>query len=67
MQVSPPDEFGFVSRGVGIIATKAAVENARRVIALVNQQMPRTLGDTFVHVSKFTAFVEMDFPLPVLP
>jgi acyl-CoA hydrolase len=67
VQVSPPDEFGFVSLGVEIIATKAAVENARRVIALVNQQMPRTLGDTFVHVSKFTAFVEMDFPLPVLP
>jgi acyl-CoA hydrolase len=37
------------------------------VIALVNAQMPRTLGDTFVHVSKFAAFVEVDFPLPVLP
>ena len=67
VQVSPPDEFGFVSLGVEIIAAKAAVENARRVIALVNAQMPRTLGDTFVHVSKFTAFVEVDFPLPVLP
>lgn len=67
VQVSPPDEFGFVSLGVEIIATKAAVENARRVIALVNPRMPRTLGDTFVHVSKFAAFVEVDFPLPVLP
>jgi acyl-CoA hydrolase len=67
VQVSPPDEFGFVSLGVEIIAAKAAVENARRVIALVNAQMPRTLGDTFVHVSKFAAFVEVDFPLPVLP
>lgn len=67
VQVSPPDEFGFVSLGVEIIAAKAAVENARRVIALVNPQMPRTLGDTFVHVSKFSAFVEVDFPLPVLP
>lgn len=66
VQVSPPDEFGFVSLGVEIIATKAAVENARRVIALVNPRMPRTLGDTFVHVSKFAAFVEVDFPLPVL-
>ncbi len=67
VQVSPPDEFGFVSLGVEIIAAKAAVEKARRVIALVNPQMPRTLGDTFVHVSKFAAFVEVDFPLPVLP
>ncbi len=67
VQVSPPDEFGFVSLGVEIIATKAAVESARRVIALVNPRMPRTLGDTFVHVSKFAAFVEVDFPLPVLP
>lgn len=67
VQVSPPDEFGFVSLGVEIIAAKAAVESARRVIALVNPQMPRTLGDTFVHVSKFAAFVEVDFPLPILP
>lgn len=67
VQVSPPDEFGFVSLGVEVIAAKAAVETARRVIALVNPQMPRTLGDTFVHVSKFAAFVEVDFPLPVLP
>ncbi|MGK0618923.1 acetyl-CoA hydrolase/transferase family protein [Meiothermus cerbereus] len=67
VQVSPPDEFGFVSLGVEVIATKAAVETARRVIALVNPQMPRTLGDTFVHVSKFAAFVEIDFPLPILP
>lgn len=67
VQVSPPDEFGFVSLGVEVIAAKAAVENARRVIALVNPQMPRTLGDTFVHVSKFAAFVEVDYPLPVLP
>lgn len=67
VQVSPPDEFGFVSLGVEVIAAKAAVEQARRVIALVNPRMPRTLGDTFVHVSKFAAFVEVDFPLPVLP
>ncbi|WP_018465237.1 acetyl-CoA hydrolase/transferase family protein [Calidithermus timidus] len=66
VQVSPPDEFGFVSLGVEVIASKAAVENARQVIALVNPRMPRTLGDTFVHVSRFTAFVEVDLPLPEL-
>jgi len=67
VQVSPPDEFGFVSLGVEIIAARAAVENARRVIALVNPKMPRTLGDTFVHVSKFAAFVQVELTLPVLP
>lgn len=67
VQVSPPDEFGFVSLGVEVIATKAAIETARRSIALVNRRMPRTLGDTFVHISKFAAFVEADFSLPVLP
>jgi len=66
VQVSPPDEFGFVSLGVEVIAAKAAVETARKVIALVNPRMPRTLGDTFVHVSKFYAFVEVDIPLPEL-
>ncbi|MDX2004824.1 MAG: acetyl-CoA hydrolase/transferase C-terminal domain-containing protein [Meiothermus sp.] len=66
VQVSPPDEFGFVSLGVEIIAAKAAVENAKQVIALVNPRMPRTLGDTFVHISRFSAFVDVDFPLPVL-
>jgi len=66
VQVSPPDEFGFVSLGVEVIAAKAAVETARKVVALVNPKMPRTLGDTFVHVSKFTAFVEHQMPLPTL-
>ncbi|RDI96691.1 acetyl-CoA hydrolase/transferase family protein [Meiothermus sp. QL-1] len=66
VQVSPPDEFGFVSLGVEVIATKAAIETARRVIALVNRRMPRTLGDAFVHISKFAAFVEVEFPLPTL-
>ena len=66
VQVSPPDEFGFVSLGVEVIAAKAAVEHAQKVIALVNPHMPRTLGDTFVHVSKFSALVEVDLPLPQL-
>ena len=43
ISVSPPDEHGFCSFGVGVDATKAAVENARTVIALVNQQMPRSV------------------------
>jgi len=63
IHVSPPDEHGFCSYGVGVDATKAAVENARTVIALVNQRMPRALGDSFVHVSKLTHVVEVDEPV----
>jgi acyl-CoA hydrolase len=66
VQVSPPDEHGFMSLGVEIIASKAAVEAARVVIAVVNERMPRTLGDTFLHVSQVDAIIEEDFPLPEL-
>jgi acetyl-CoA hydrolase len=67
IHISPPDEHGFCSYGVGVDATKAAVENARTVIALVNRQMPRTLGDSFVHVSKLGRVVEVDEPVIELP
>jgi acetyl-CoA hydrolase len=67
IHISPPDEHGFCSLGVGVDATKAAVENDRCTIALVNQQMPRTLGDSFVHVSKLDHVVEIDEPVLELP
>ncbi len=67
IHISPPDEHGFCSYGVGVDATKAAVERARTVIALVNQRMPRALGDSFVHVSKLTHIVEVDEPVLELP
>jgi acetyl-CoA hydrolase len=63
IHISPQDEHGFCSYGVGVDATKAAVESARTAIALVNQQMPRTLGDSFVHVSKLSHVVEVDEPV----
>ena len=63
VHLSPPDEHGFCSFGVGVDATKAAVENASTVVALINQQMPRTLGDSFVHVTKLTHAVEIDEPI----
>jgi 4-hydroxybutyrate CoA-transferase len=64
VQVSPPDEHGFCSFGVEIGVTKTAAETARYVIAEVNPQMPRTLGDSFIHVSKLNAIVEVDYLLP---
>jgi 4-hydroxybutyrate CoA-transferase len=66
IQVSPPDSHGFVSLGVGVDITMTAVKHARRVIAQVNTEMPRTYGDTFIPVSKIDAFVETTQPLPEL-
>ncbi len=67
IHVSPPDEHGFCSFGVGVECTKAAAETARVVIAQVNPNVPRVLGDNFIHLRKITAFVESDDPLVELP
>jgi acetyl-CoA hydrolase len=67
IQISPPDEHGFCSYGVGVECTKAASETAREVVALVNRQMPRSLGDCFIHVSRLTHVVEIDRPVIELP
>jgi 4-hydroxybutyrate CoA-transferase len=67
IHISPPDEHGFCSYGVGVECTKAAAEAARNVIALVNRRMPRSLGDSFIHVSRLTHVVEIDRPLLELP
>jgi 4-hydroxybutyrate CoA-transferase len=58
--LTPPDEHGFCSYGVEVGCCKAAAERARTVIALVNPQMPRALGDSFIHVSRITHVVEVD-------
>ncbi len=67
IHISPPDEHGFCSYGVGVECTKAAAEAARTVVALVNRQMPRSLGDAFIHVSRLTHVVEIDRPIVELP
>jgi acyl-CoA hydrolase/RimJ/RimL family protein N-acetyltransferase len=63
VQVGPPDRHGFCSFGVSVDVVKAAVESADLVIAEVNPRMPRTLGDSFVHVSRLAVLVESDLPL----
>ncbi len=63
IQVSPPDKHGFVSCGVSVDYTLPAARKARRVIAQVNTQMPRTWGDTCLHVSQIDGFVEIDHPV----
>jgi acetyl-CoA hydrolase len=67
IHVSEPDEHGFCSYGVGVECTKAAAERARVVLALVNRQMPRALGDAFIHVSRLSHVVEIDRPVIELP
>jgi acetyl-CoA hydrolase len=67
IHVSPPDEHGFCSYGVGVECTKAAAERARQVIALVNPRMPRSLGDSFIHVTRLGSVVEADRPVLELP
>ncbi|MBP6787000.1 MAG: acetyl-CoA hydrolase/transferase family protein [Candidatus Promineofilum sp.] len=64
VSLSPPDEHGFCSYGVEVGTTKPAADSARIILAEVNRQMPRTLGDSFIHVSRLTAIVETDYPLP---
>ena len=63
IQITPPDQFGFCSLGVSVEAVKAAVQAADLVIAQVNPQMPRTLGDSFVHIEEMDFFVEYDEPI----
>lgn len=68
VQVSPPDKGGLCSFGVSVDVVKAAVESADYVVAEVNPKMPRTLGDSFVHVGSLDALVAsersvLEFPM----
>lgn len=63
IQVSPPDEHGYCSLGISVDYTKPAAECADIVIAQVNQQMPRTLGDSFLHVTELDYIVETNVPV----
>jgi len=67
IQVSPPDEHGFCSYGVEVGITKTSAEKSSMVIAQVNPNMPRTLGDSFIHISKIKYIVECDDPIAELP
>ncbi len=64
VQVSPPDRHGFCSLGTSVAAARSAVDHARIVIAEINPQVPRTRGNTSIHVSRIDVAVETDHPLP---
>ncbi len=67
IQVTPPDEHGFCSYGVSVDIVKAAAETAKIVVAEINPQMPRTLGNSFIHVDQIDRIVEHDAPILEMP
>jgi acyl-CoA hydrolase len=67
LQCTPPDSYGFMSLGTSIDVTMAVAQCARHVIVEINDQMPRTLGDAFLHVSRVDAFIETSHPLSEYP
>jgi len=66
IHVSTPDDHGFMSYGVECVASKAAADSASFVVAQVNDQMPRTLGDSFIHISRVGKIIEHSTPIPTL-
>ena len=67
IHVSPPDEHGFCSYGIDVGNIKTPAEKSKCIIALVNKQMPRGLGNSFIHINKIDYIVEIDKPLLELP
>ncbi|GAB4503454.1 MAG: acetyl-CoA hydrolase/transferase C-terminal domain-containing protein [Anaerolineales bacterium] len=67
IHVSLPDEHGFCSLGVEVGLTKSAAEAAKVIIAEVNEQMPRTLGDSFIHVSRLNYIIPVNYPITEMP
>ena len=62
INVTPPDTHGFCSLGTSVEAMHAAIRAAKTVVAQFNSAMPRTLGDSFIHVSQIDFAVEVDVP-----
>lgn len=62
--VSPPDKNGYVSLGTSVDATLAAIQSSQLVIAQINKHMPRTFGDSILHIRDIDFLVEHDAPLP---
>jgi len=67
VQVSPPDSHGYMSFGVEVMASLAACQVARVVVAQVNDRMPRVLGNAGIHVSQVDHIIEVSHLLPELP
>lgn len=66
LQVSPPDKNGFCTLGVSVETSLAAAQSAKKLIAEINPNMPRTNGDGNIHISKFDKLIEVDYELPAV-
>lgn len=67
VQVTPPDANGYVSLGVSVDVVRAAVDSASLILAEVNPQMPRTRGESLLHMSEIDCWVHVDRPVIALP
>ncbi len=67
VMVSPPDDLGYCSLGVSVDVVLEAARSAKHIIAQINPLMPQTNGQSFLHVSEFSASVEVSQVLPELP
>ncbi len=67
IHVSPPDSHGFCTLGTSVDVARAAIENAKLIIAQINPQMPRVHGDGFIHISQIHHAIGIDEPLPEAP
>lgn len=67
LQCTPPDQNGYMSLGPSIDCSLTAAKCAKHLIVELNDQMPRTMGDTFLHVSRVHTFIESSHPLPEYP
>jgi 4-hydroxybutyrate CoA-transferase len=67
LQCAPPDNYGYMSLGPSIDCSLTAAQCAQHLIVEINDQMPRTMGDSFLHVSRVDAFIETSHPLPEYP
>ena len=67
LQCTPPDAYGYMSLGPSVDVSLTVAQYARHVIVEINEQMPRTLGDAFLHVSRVDAFLETSHPLAEYP
>jgi acyl-CoA hydrolase len=64
ISVSPADKHGYHSLGTSIDVARSAIQSAKVIVALENDQVPRTFGDGFIHRSHFNYVVKQSIPLP---
>jgi acyl-CoA hydrolase/RimJ/RimL family protein N-acetyltransferase len=66
IQVTPPDAQGYCSLGVSVDIVMAAAKSAKYILAQINEQMPRTFGQCYLHQDEIAAFISVSEPLPVV-